>query len=1038
MLRNQEEYLSKFQSVLDGLNPEQKDAVTQIDGPMLVIAGPGTGKTQILAARIGYILLNTDSFAENILCLTYTDAGTIAMRERLIEMIGPEAYKVNIFTYHGFCNMVIQENSHLFSKKELMPASELDQVRVIKQIIDRFDNEHPLKKFKASKYQDVSNLRDHFSTMKNENWSALYLKQKADEYIANLPNRDEFVYKRKTGNFQKGDIKQNKINDQKEKMDKLVAASEELNAYMKLMEDEGKYDYDDMIYWVLNAFKSNQNLLLNYQERFHYFLVDEFQDSNGSQIDILNLLTDYELPNIFVVGDDDQSIYRFQGAKMENILNFRAKYTQDIKKVTLIRNYRSIPSILKYAGNVIDYNEERISKIDHDIDKTLISENPKFKEDKALPKLYSYETTVHEDIGIVNHVKQLLDEGVEPKEIAIISRKHAQIDDLIKLFDHNKVRYNLKRKIDILQEPFIKGLIKVLEFVESDGKSDFLLFEIMHLNHFNIATQDILRVARYFKDKVPNKFTWRETIINSDQFLKAGVTNIEPFKIVSEAVEHLIKQKYNLTIQLLFEQLLTKGKVLEYIMHHPRRTWMMQLVNSFFDFIKNESAKWPEMTLKDLLHLIDDMRENDLRLQATEIFQTNDGVNIITAHSSKLLEYDYFFLKGCTDRKWEKSRGANFGYTFPDTVTKSNSGDSIEDERRVFFVAMTRARKELIISHATADQEGKGLEKSQFLVELEESNDAQSELQVLEEKLLMDSGFKLLMEVNLPKVELLDKHLIERSVKNLKMSVTALNKYLECPLSFYFENIVRVPAARNAYMGFGSAMHYAVELYFKSIKPNAKSFPGEKVLIDYFIKGMQRYKSHFTEKEFDSFKDAGLTYLPEYLKTRVGQWALNTRSEYNISTEVDGIPITGKLDKIEFFKDDINVVDYKTGKPKNAKKKLAGPSDKNPEGEGYWRQIVFYKLLLDNNKKNNWHMVSGEFDFFEPDEKGEYIKQKIVVSPQDMEVVKRQLREAYKGIQNHEFDQGCGKKDCTWCNFVKENYNTEELAYKEEEEQDVY
>src|SRR5678815_186960 len=187
---------NKFREEYERLNEMQQKAVDTIEGPVMVIAGPGTGKTQILASRIGKILLETDVSPENILCLTYTDAGVVAMRKRLLSFIGPDAYKVNLYTFHAFCNDVIQENLSLFEKTSLDPVSDLEKIELYKQLIDAFPKNHPLKRYRGDVYFEINNLQSLFSTMKREGWTPVFINQRINQYIAELPTRDEFIYKR--------------------------------------------------------------------------------------------------------------------------------------------------------------------------------------------------------------------------------------------------------------------------------------------------------------------------------------------------------------------------------------------------------------------------------------------------------------------------------------------------------------------------------------------------------------------------------------------------------------------------------------------------------------------------------------------------------------------------------------------------------------------------------------------------------------------------------------------------------------------------
>ena len=277
------------------------------------------------------------------------------MRNKTAAIYRSDAYKVNIYTFHAFCNEVIQENLSLFEKTSLDPISDLEKIELFKQLIDSFPKNHPLKRYRGDVYFEIHNLTILFSTMKREGWTPAFINQKIDEYIADLPNRDEFIYKRKYKEFNAGDLKKDKIEEEKEKMEKLRAAVNEFDHFQQLMRQKNRYDFDDMINWVIKAFEENKNLLANYQEKFQYILVDEYQDTSGTQNRIVELLINYwEKPNVFVVGDDDQSIYRFQGANVENMLSFADNYKNDLLTVVLTNNYRSTQPILDISKSLIN------------------------------------------------------------------------------------------------------------------------------------------------------------------------------------------------------------------------------------------------------------------------------------------------------------------------------------------------------------------------------------------------------------------------------------------------------------------------------------------------------------------------------------------------------------------------------------------------------------------------------------------------------------------------------------------------------------
>src|SRR6201985_2947121 len=230
-------YNEKFQEALSKLNPEQLSAVEQIDGPVLVIAGPGTGKTQILAGRIGKILTETDAAAHEILCLTYTDAGAVTMRKRLFEFIGPDAYRVNIYTFHAFCNEIIQENLEYFGKLSLEALSDLESAMLFRELVDEFPDDHLLKRFTGEIHFDAPNLKSLFSDMKKESWDEAAIEKAVQEYLDDLPNREKYIYKRantKTG-IKIGDLKQKDIDKAHEQMKKLLSAVSEFKNFNKKM-----------------------------------------------------------------------------------------------------------------------------------------------------------------------------------------------------------------------------------------------------------------------------------------------------------------------------------------------------------------------------------------------------------------------------------------------------------------------------------------------------------------------------------------------------------------------------------------------------------------------------------------------------------------------------------------------------------------------------------------------------------------------------------------------------------------------------------
>lgn len=1016
------------------LNERQKEAVDCIEGPVLVVAGPGTGKTQILAVRIGNILTRTDTLPESILCLTYTDAGTVAMRRRLASFIGPAAYRVGIYTFHAFCNEVIQSNPDYFGRRDLEPVSELEQVSIVENILHTLPPNHILKKFTGDFSNETSRLLRLFEMMKKENWLPEIIAHAIDKYLTEIPTRDEFIYKKpnKTKGIAIGDLKTELIKAETEKMEKLRSASALFNEYQQQLQIAGRYDYADMILWVLRAFAKDENLLRNYQERYLYFLVDEFQDTNGAQSEILQQLTSYwDVPNVFAVGDDDQSIYEFQGARVKNILDFYNRYHPHIKLVVLTDNYRSTQSILDASKCVIDNNSERLINKLKGLSKQLQAKDEDRVAHNYMPEVHMYKNVAQEEAGVMHQIEELRQAGVPLNEIAVLYYRHAQADNLIRLCEKQSIPYQVRKKLNILEIPLIQNLLLLLRYIHDEmqkpNSGEHFLFRILHFPYFEIHPYDIASISAYIAGK-RDTTAWRTTIADAKELAQIRLKNPENILRFEQHLQYWLTETGNLTLPMLFEKMLNESGLLHYMLKQNDRMWLLEVFNTLFDFVKQEASKKPHITIAEFLELIDQMETHGIGIPVNKTINHQKGVNFISTHSAKGLEFDYVFLIGCMKDKWEKARGNTNNFKLPDTLTFTDEDNKTESLRRLFYVAITRARQHLYISFAEKNNEDKDLEASQFVLELTDGMGIGAMQKNPNIDTLMKYKIAELTEAPPTVVPFFDKTFIQSKIEHFVMSASALNAYLDCPVRFYFERIVKVPQAKSDSMAFGSAVHLALKRLFDKMKENEQNkFPPVEDFIKVFEYEMYNSRDAFTDKQFQNRLDYGKKILPEYYENYVAGWNRIVVTEYPIrGVEIDGIPVTGVFDKIEFNGNAVNVVDYKTGKYLYAKDKLNAPDENNPDGGNYWRQLVFYKLLLDAQKVKPWQMQSGEIDFIEKDKKEDaFIKHKIMVTAEDVITVKHQLIKTYNAIQQLKFAEGCNKEDCIWCNFVRENYHPE-------------
>lgn len=1022
-------------NLIDHLNPEQKTAVTQIDGPVMVIAGPGTGKTQILASRVAHILNSTDSSAQNILCLTYTEAGTIAMRKRLLSLIGHEAHRVSIHTFHGFCNRVIQENQEHFEYKELEAVSDLEKIEYLSDLAINLDQTHALKKMKGNVGYLVESLSGLFDWMKKENISAKEISDLVSQRKADMLEGDEFRYKRAYKGFKKGDINPTQFEKADKQLKDLEAAVNLFDAFDLTMSNHNRYDYADMILWVINLFKNQPNVLADYQEKFHYLLVDEFQDTSGSQNDILDLLISYwDKPNVFVVGDDDQSIFRFQGAEVKNVMDFANQYGAHLKSVMLQINYRSTQHILNAAKSLIDNNNDRLVNLLSQLDKELTSSSNEAGE-KA--QVVSVDNAYLEAIWVVENIKAKIQNGAKASEFAVIYANHAHGALIGELLHKEQIPVYLKRAQNVIQSDTVSRIITILRYIVKEQKfpfsADFELFELLHYPYFGISSITLARLSYFINKNRQDYQNWRSTIHDIKSISVADLNlsseQIEKIKQTSTLIEEVITYASLHSPQMVIRKVVELLQLTQFAFESQQFHFELESVISFINFAESECNKNPKTTLDQLLKKLDLMTKHRIPISKENIVYDKSGVNLLTAHSSKGLEFKNVYVVRCIDRAWEKRRK----HGTPFSVHKLfNSDDDLvvqEELRRLFYVAMTRAERSLTLTYYNEETNGKEVSRSMFVDEVLASSSAQHRHELVPESVSTDKLASVFTQNSEHALDILDPPFLDAYLDSYKLSVSHLNSYIECPTRFYFQNILRVPSAKNVYMSFGIAIHNALDQIVKILNEKPENF-NTATLQDVYTFYLKKERSVFTEKEFDDFMILGRSVLGEYLSYKKEYWQSVNKIETEVvidRVEVGGVPIKGQLDKLEFNGKMVNVVDYKTGDAKNGLKKMAsptigaGPDDSITKQYGgpYWRQIMFYSLLVNNDKTRDYAMISGEMDFVEPSDSGDFLSQKLMINEENEAQIKKIVTTVYGKIRDKQFAKGCMDPECYWCSFAK-------------------
>jgi DNA helicase-2/ATP-dependent DNA helicase PcrA len=638
-----------------------------------------------------------------------------------------------------------------------------------------------------------------------------------------------------------------------------------------------------------------------------------------------------------------------------------------------------------------------------------------------------------------------VNQKVEPGKIAVIYKENKYAEELAKYFRLKGIPVYSKRSVNILENAFIKKLLQILRYLNAEHDipygGDEMLFEILHYDFYNIPPIEIAKLTVEVNQK---RYNSEATCIRKLLFDKANTpakdlfdTGInENLKTVSKIIEQLIADVSNVTLQQLFANIIQHAGVLPYVMKSREKIALMQLLTALFDFIKDETSRNPLMGLEGFISIIELMEKENLPLPMIQVAGSDKGVNLLTAHGSKGLEFEYVFFAGVNASSWEKKRKPGGGYKFPDTMFSSQPISSDEEElRRLFYVALTRAEQHLFISYAKFKNDGKEIEPSMFIAEILEQHEITIEkINISAEE---TAAFELLQfNAQAPEIEEAEEDFITALLDKFVMNVTALNNYLKCPLQFYYQNLIRIPSGKSEATEFGSAIHYALEKLFRKMQDGKQEkFPSKEEMIADFKWYINRHRENFTKEAFERRIEYGDEVLRNYYDKYSSSWNKVVAVERNIrGVVVNSVPLKGKLDKLEFDGKNVNVVDYKSGDIDKAIPKLKAPNDKEPNGGDYWRQAVFYKILVDNYGQKDWKVISTEFDFVEPDKKKEYRKEKIVIAPQDIETVKQQILQVWDKIQQRDFYTGCGKEDCHWCNFVKDNQLAVALHDLEEEE----
>lgn len=983
--------MDKFQELYKKLNPGQKKAVDAVEGPVMVIAGPGTGKTQILTLRIANILRQTDAEPESILALTFTESGVVSMRQRLVEIIGSPAYSVNIKTFHGFCNDVIKNYPEEFPRIiGATSITEVDQINILQAVISNLLLKE-LRPFGDPLFY-VKPALSAINELKREGVTPELFRKIAEKELKTFGRIKDLYHKK--GPY-KGEIKgvyQLKLKQIK-KNQELASVYEK---YQHHLAGEKLYDYNDMIMEVLAALSRSKELLLILQEQYQYLLVDEHQDTNNSQNKILELLASFhQNPNIFLVGDEKQAIFRFQGASLENFYYFQKLYPEALL-VTLKENYRSTQAILDSADSLIAGLEK-------------LKANVGAKPEKI--KFYAFSRPEVESYFLVEDIKEKLKDGVLPEEITVLYRDNKDVFLIAPTLEKAGIPFSIDSDQDILADPDIKKLLLLLRTVNEFGAQERFL-ESMHIDFLGIDPLDIYKIADYATTGKTSVFS----IIRSQEVMASlGLVSQKEIADFCKKIFRWVIVSKNQNLPDFFEDLVRESGYLSYILRQRDALERMNKLSSLFDEIKMLIEKHKDYQLKDFLGYLDTLTSQNILIKKKSLARLANRVRLMTAHKAKGQEFGFVYIIESRDSHWGNRRLSG-PIKLPPAVfslsgRKISEGNTNDDERRLFYVALTRAKKGVIISYAKENEEGRDQLPTQFVREIKPELIEQMDVAPYEKNFSIHKEILFAPPI-IAAADLKDREFVKKLFWRHGFPVTALNNYLECPWKYFYLNLIRLPRAKTKHQMYGTAVHEALNDFFKAFRQRT---PDKDFLLNKFFHYLNLQP--LPQMDFKESRNKGEKALSGYYDAYAGKWRTNVLTEFTLKGIVltPEIRLTGKIDKIEFLgsASEVNVVDYKTSQPKS-RAQIEG-SAKNSAGNDK-RQLVFYNLLLDKYSNRRYKMVSGEIDFIEPDKRGRYKKENFIITPPEVEELEVLVRQTAEEILNLAFwDKRCDNKDCEFC-----------------------
>ncbi len=987
--------MTDFETAYKALNQGQKKAVDTIEGPVMVVAGPGTGKTQVLTLRIAHILQKTDVGADAILCLTFTRSGVSAMRARLESYIGSTARNVQISTFHSFAgNIVDKYYGVLDFDRAPVSLDDTEAILLVDQLLHEYEWDYIRPRTNPSQY--FSDLKGLISILKRERIAPEMFLKEVDKEIVSLKEDPESISSKGES---KGKLKK-EIERNIESLERTKEVVEFYRLYEEVKRNQGFMDYDDVLEYAVKIVELSEDARDDIREAYQYVLIDEHQDSSGVQNSFLKAVWHgVEQPNIFVVGDDRQLIYGFSGASLSYFEEFMTFFGK-AELITLSENYRSTEPILALADELLQsaVTKEKLKSNTEGLEKVLLSQ-------------YSYERD--EILGAGLFFKEQIAKGLKPEQCALLVPKNRHVRSAVSILRDMGLPVSSALGSSLFSLGEAQSIFRILNII-SDPFNSVLLAESLLDVYSDIPALDAHKTLHEFKYK--NITISDLSGYGSENGLFAGENQIAKWgSKLSTWVETLSHTRISELVGIVGKELLI-GRV----QTHEELLSSTEIVRSFLHASIVWEEKHPGGKLSEFVEYLKRLEEYGQSVELAS-FGATSGIQVMTLHRSKGLEYKVVWVAHMNEETLMSQKRQAF--TLPETVKEHINERDSAAARRELYVAITRAKEVCAISYAAKSYNDKPLELATMVFDLPEIHFILSTSEDTE-KVLLASGPQTYVSVatkdDEDTVEVL-KSYVRENYESVKVSVTLLNNFFDCPWKWYFRNFLKLPEVKSVSLALGSAVHSTLEFILKADKkPNIKELE-EKINHELVKEGI------IDSKELKRLLKDAMIAVMNWIEEYYPKLSKDRQSERSVSFRDPNFPslmMYGKIDLTESQPNgDISVTDFKTGSVKTASA-IEKLTEENRLSD-YMRQLAMYSYLIRGAEKGNV-VTSSRLLFVEADKKEKNALYETRITDEQTDLIVRDIKEYDEQLKSGQWTgrechhKGYGDKtECEYCKLAK-------------------